>query len=139
MWIAHFLKMTNIPFMRLYWKELHKRRLLIQHYVSKLMIYFEFYKKVTQLDIHEDSVIKAFKEMVYSTSKNLSKLNAVIKDMDPNTFAGLAESTKDLAGDFRQALYYPSLKAGQIGVGTVKSEIRSLKGMLLSRNNFPAA
>ncbi|KAJ2991342.1 hypothetical protein HDV02_003846 [Globomyces sp. JEL0801] len=88
------------------------------------------------------SILKSFKQMVYNNSKNLSKTQIIIQDIQKSEGLDLNsvnESVKELARDVRQAVYYPSegRSASQKDVQAIKSEIRSLKGILLSRRNFP--
>ncbi|KAI8900173.1 peroxisomal membrane anchor protein conserved region-domain-containing protein [Globomyces pollinis-pini] len=130
------------PFVKLYKEHLQIRLTLMQNHLMDNLPYFNLFKKISDCEETDLSILKSFKQMVYNNSKNLSKTQIIIQDIQKSEGLDLNsvnESVKELARDVRQAVYYPSegRSASQKDVQAIKSEIRSLKGILLSRRNFP--
>jgi hypothetical protein len=95
----------------------------------------ELYKKVQDCDIQQESISKSFKQMNYTILKDLTKTRELIKDCRNDTgITELWELTQTISSTIRQSLYFPAQIPTLNGV---KSDIRSLKGIFLSRRNFP--
>ncbi|KAJ3316016.1 hypothetical protein HDV04_000224 [Boothiomyces sp. JEL0838] len=143
-WIVYqmkWLQAVYIPFLELYEAQVAKRLKSTSAYFQDAFAFCTLYKSVLDCDEADTSISKSFKEMVYSVSKNISKLNNQLQDatVRPNIYKEVSLEAQNLGQAVRQATYYPAYSTYHSEANSIKSEIRSLKGLLLSRRNFPTA
>jgi hypothetical protein len=76
--------------------------------------------------------------MNYTISKGLAKSNSLMQELVDMKYdyGELTTSTRDLSTLVRQQLYFPLFNNQP--TTDIRSEIRSLKGLFLSKRNFPS-
>lgn len=115
---------------------------------SPVFTYTSLFKPIKELSNENDeNILKSLKNLIYTENKNLSRTTFQIQDQTERS-ASSTESVMNLSRDIqnlsksvREALYYPAelTYIAPKQVNDIKSDIRSMKGMLLSRRNFPTA
>ncbi|KAJ3276817.1 hypothetical protein HDV01_002871 [Terramyces sp. JEL0728] len=142
-WVAYqikkWLQAVYVPFIELYKKQVEKRLASTSAYFQNAFSLCTLYKSVLDCDEGDASISKSFKEMIYSVSKNISKVNSLLQDVGamPNIYKEMSQESQNFTQQVRQATYYPAYSTYHTEANAIKSEIRSLKGILLSRRNFP--
>jgi hypothetical protein len=136
-WIINFYR----PFLINYGQSLNNIKTQTMHRSGLVVQCLDHYKSVLDCSQKEKSISKSLKELTYSESKNLDKALMKLREYKERQRPELhsaVESFDAFASAVRSELYHTSSN-GPEKLSSLKSEIRGLKGMLLSRRNFPAA
>lgn len=97
------------------------------------------YRNCKELKESENSIHKQLNQSNYLESKSIFNFQCNLKDLmeivekNQNSFINLKNFGKMTSELVRKELYFTSKDSFNL----LKSEIRSLKGILLSRQNFP--
>ncbi|KAJ3301937.1 hypothetical protein HDV03_005558 [Kappamyces sp. JEL0829] len=132
------------PFLSMYKKHVRDRLESSSSLVKQVAAYAGLYKAVAECEENDQNVIKAFKQVVYISNKDLARVSCQLSDakasMTNSSLEALAAETQDLSKMIRESIYFPGELTYMVPsqVHSIKSEIRSLKGMILSRKNFPS-
>jgi hypothetical protein len=119
--------------------ETKKRLDLIVCFTMKIKNLLLIYRNCKELKESENSIHKQLNQSNYLESKSIFNFQCNLKDLmeivekNQNSFSNLKNIGKMTSELVRKELYFTSNDSFNL----LKSEIRSLKGILLSRQNFP--
>jgi hypothetical protein len=139
-YIKDWLIQVYNPFLKLYQLQVRHRLVATRSYFEHALEFCGLYKSVQSCEENEQSVSKAFKTMNYTIAKNFAKAIARTKEVceaNDKDLKELSEQTRELSTFVRQHLYFPVFGVSD-ATSAIRSDIRSLKGIFLSRRNFPS-
>ena len=151
--------MTYTPFLAEYKQVVQTRLNLMIDHLKKgikkrghdnrvVIAYATLFKPIAELNNESDeNILKSLKNLIYTENKTISKFIFQIQDqkeraaLSTEACVRLTSEIQDLSKYVREALYYPGefTYTAPKQVSDIKSEIRSCKGMVLSRHDFPPA